>query len=128
MAEVTRVLIVDDLMITADLLGELLTEHGFQVRVAYRPDAAEMLARQFQPQGLVLDYQMPGTTGVEVLNTIKRELQEPIVVVFYTIYANTPEPQKKMLDCGVRQNAIISKVDVHEDAPRIVEAINGEVD
>lgn len=117
----SRVLVVDDLMVIADLLGELLTDEGFQVRVAYRWTAAETLARQFQPQAIILDYEMPGKSGTELVPLLSHAIPERPVFIFYTIYAEAPDRRAAMMACG--NPPIFRKTEVHYDLPTLVKVL-----
>jgi DNA-binding NarL/FixJ family response regulator len=64
----TRVLIVDDHPLTRDALGALLTQNGFTL-AGEAPDgeSAIQLARDLQPDLILLDLAMPGMDGLEAL-------------------------------------------------------------
>ena len=64
----TRVLIVDDHPLTRDALGALLTQNGFTL-AGEAPDgeSAIQLARELQPDLILLDLAMPGMDGLEAL-------------------------------------------------------------
>jgi DNA-binding NarL/FixJ family response regulator len=64
----TRVLIVDDHPLTRDALGALLTQNGFTLAgEAPDGDSAIRLARELQPDLILLDLAMPGMDGLEAL-------------------------------------------------------------
>jgi two-component system, NarL family, nitrate/nitrite response regulator NarL len=68
----TRVLIVDDHPLTRDALAALLTQHGFEVSgQAGDGEEAVQLARQLQPQLILLDLSMPGVSGLEALPRLR---------------------------------------------------------
>ncbi len=58
-----RVLVVDDNVDAADSLAMLLNSEGHEVSVAYDSAAALEVARDRQPQVLLLDIGLPGTDG-----------------------------------------------------------------
>jgi DNA-binding NarL/FixJ family response regulator len=64
----TRVLIVDDHPLTRDALGALLTQNGFTL-AGEAPDgeSAIRLARELEPDLILLDLAMPGMDGLEAL-------------------------------------------------------------
>ncbi|MFQ5967491.1 MAG: response regulator [Acidimicrobiia bacterium] len=77
-----RVLVVDDSMGVRQLVSAALTSHGFEALVA--ADAAEALAHLASESfdALVVDYAMPGETGVDLIRTIReRTISIPIVMV-----------------------------------------------
>jgi two-component system, OmpR family, response regulator len=67
---VLRALIVDDNTDTAGSTGEVLTLHGFDVRVATAGRDAIRLARAEPPDVLLLDLSMPVMDGFEVARQI----------------------------------------------------------
>jgi two-component system response regulator (stage 0 sporulation protein F) len=77
-----RVLVVDDEV----LVAEVLTEHlkgGYEVETAHNgADALGAILRQ-RPDVVLLDINMPGMNGVEVLKSIK-QIDESIAVVMVT--------------------------------------------
>ncbi len=66
------VLLVDDERDFADLLAERLQARGFQVRTAYDGEEALRLAAGHELDVAVLDVNMPGMDGLEVLRELKR--------------------------------------------------------
>lgn len=61
-----RVLIVDDNEVSADMLGLLLRELGYVVRVAYDGPRALSLAAELEPDVAVLDIGLPVMDGYEL--------------------------------------------------------------
>jgi DNA-binding NarL/FixJ family response regulator len=67
-----RILVVDDHPLTRDALAGLLTQHGFDVvgQAASGEEAID-LARELQPQLVLLDLTMPGLGGLAALPLIR---------------------------------------------------------
>jgi DNA-binding NtrC family response regulator len=77
-----RILIVDDEPLNLDLLSQELTDMGHVIDTA--AGGAEALAKlaAFDPDLILLDYQMPGMNGVVVLREIRKTSQElPVVMI-----------------------------------------------
>ena len=68
-----RILVVDDNVDAADMLAELLTIDGHDVKVAYSGQQALERAAQFQPAYVFLDIGLPDMSGYQVA-TRMREL------------------------------------------------------
>ncbi len=86
------VLIVDDNPSTADALKEMVTIFGVEARVAYGARAGLMVMNRQKPALILLDLNMPGLNGLEVLRFIRRDVNladVPVVVV-------TSEDQKEL--------------------------------
>jgi DNA-binding NarL/FixJ family response regulator len=78
----TRVLIVDDHPLTRDALGSLLTQNGFQLAgEASDGEEAIALARQLQPELILLDLSMPGMDGLQALPHLREAAPGCEVVV-----------------------------------------------
>jgi len=61
-----RVLVVDDNQDAADTAATLLELAGYEVQVAYDPEAALRLLDHFAPQVALLDIGLPGMSGYEL--------------------------------------------------------------
>lgn len=83
---VMRVLVVDDEMLGRQRVEDLLNaEHGVQiVGSADNGDAAVTAIRSLRPDIVLLDVQMPGKTGLDVVRTIGTA--EMPVTIFVTAY------------------------------------------
>lgn len=66
-----RVLVVDDMLDTLDLLRRLLTRAGYQVAVASSASAALAAAREQRPDAVVSDLGMPDCDGLELLRLLR---------------------------------------------------------
>ena len=66
-----RILVVDDNEDAADTCATLLEMSGYSVRVAYTPEAALEILREFTPQLAILDIGLPGMSGYELAARMK---------------------------------------------------------
>jgi DNA-binding response OmpR family regulator len=66
-----RVLVVDDEEALADLVGSYLTRDGFEVSIAHDGQQAIDLAREVDPDVMVLDLGLPRVDGVEVCRVVR---------------------------------------------------------
>ena len=78
---VETVLIVEDDHTTSDLIDMYLKRDGYKVIVAYDGIEGLRLARDANPDLIVLDLSLPGIDGKEVCQTIRSESEIPIVMV-----------------------------------------------
>jgi two-component system, OmpR family, response regulator len=81
--EPVRVLVVDDEATLTDLLSMALRYEGWQVRSAGNGMAAVRLAREFEPDAVVLDVMLPDLDGLEVLRRL-RGVKPDVPVLFLT--------------------------------------------
>lgn len=81
-----RVLVVDDEPATTEFVRVLLEETGrYSVREVNEADAAPLAARQFQPELVLMDVQMPSLDGRAVACLIQNESGlERVPVLFIT--------------------------------------------
>jgi DNA-binding NtrC family response regulator len=95
-----EILIVDDKPNILKVMGAVLAREGYQVDTAL--DAAAALARvcRKQPDLIISDVQMPGSSGVEFFHAlIARGIDVPFI--FITAYATVPEAVS-----AIRQGAV----------------------
>jgi two-component system cell cycle response regulator len=78
-----RVLLVEDETLTREFYGDLLVEHGFQVYTAENGTDGLALAERHQLDTVVLDIVMPGMSGLEVLERLRR-LDPDLPVIMLT--------------------------------------------
>ena len=76
------VLIVDDELTLARNLATYLERHGFEVRVAGSGEDGLKLAAQYRPDIVLLDHNLPGISGLEVLQRLHAtDAQLPVVMM-----------------------------------------------
>ena len=78
-----RILAVDDEQMLTDLLAMALRMEGWEVRTASSGLEALQIAREFEPDALVLDIMMPDLDGMSVLRRL-RETGNLVPVLFLT--------------------------------------------
>lgn len=83
-----RVLVVDDNRLVADTLNQIFQANGFESEAVY--SAAEGLerARAFVPGLLLCDVNMPGESGLELVETMNREMPECRVLMLSAYSSN----------------------------------------
>src|SRR5262249_54009112 len=113
-AAASRLLIVDDDEGSRYFLRKLVGAQWSDVREARDGDEGLRLARELQPSAIVLDLQMPGLSGEEVLETLLADPSTrdiPVVIVT----SQTPiEPIQERLQGQAR--AVLSKHQLSADS------------
>jgi DNA-binding response OmpR family regulator len=78
-----RVLIVDDIRDAADSECTLLEMSGYQCRAVYEIHAALALAKDFQPQVVLLDLAMP-KNGFRLADELRKAVASPVRLIAVT--------------------------------------------
>ena len=93
-------LVIDDNRNTADALQQMLEVLGVTARVAYGSSPALALLRSFTPSLVMLDINMPGLDGTEILAYLKREPRLTRVPVIVVTSDDQPETRRKVVSAG----------------------------
>ncbi|BCL77775.1 DNA-binding response regulator [Ktedonobacteria bacterium brp13] len=75
------ILIVDDDKKTVDLIRLYLEKERYQVLIAYDGQEAVELARQKQPDLIILDWMLPKLDGLDVCRILHSEAATPIIML-----------------------------------------------
>ncbi|MGE5197434.1 MAG: response regulator [Deltaproteobacteria bacterium] len=93
-----KILLADDDAEVREIAKEILTKEGYEVSVAKDGDEALNLARQEKPDLIILDYLMPGLSGIEVCQILKKEeATKNIPVLMVTAH---PAEKQRSLSAG----------------------------
>ena len=95
-----RVFIADDSAVLRERVIEMLSDlPGIEI-IGHAQDVSEALTaiNKLNPDVVILDIRMPGGSGIDVLQDIKKDKQAPVVIIL----TNYPYPQyrKKCLGLG----------------------------
>jgi two-component system, cell cycle response regulator DivK len=71
MASPSRVLVVEDNPLNLKLVRDVLVHAGFDVVEARSGEDGIARAREYQPDIILMDLQLPGIDGTEAMRTIK---------------------------------------------------------
>lgn len=75
-----RVLVVDDEILLAEAVALAFESDGWEVRTAFKGRDVLFLAREFQPDVIVLDIMLPDIDGLEVLARVRSGREETRVL------------------------------------------------
>jgi len=76
-----KILIVEDDLDSASILEAYLRKDGFDVAVAHDGEHALQLHSQWRPDLVLLDVMLPRLGGTEVLSSIRRSGETPVIMV-----------------------------------------------
>lgn len=93
-------LVIDDNRQTADALHQMLEVLGVESRVSYGSGPALELLQTFTPRLILLDVNMPGVDGLEVLSFLRREPRLATIPVIVITSDDQPETKKRVMTGG----------------------------
>ena len=93
-------IIIDDNRSTADALHQMLTVLDISARVAYGASPAMSLLSGFTPGLILLDINMPGVDGLEILAYLRREPRLIPVPVIVITSDDQPETRARVMKGG----------------------------
>jgi signal transduction histidine kinase len=116
-----RFLIVDDNVLLADTLAELLERSGYPARAAYSGDAASRVGEEFEPDIVLLDLGMPVVDGFEVAQRVRQaSWGSRVKLVAVTGWGRTSD-RKKTADAGFDRH-LVKPVDL-DDVLELVQLV-----
>jgi CheY-like chemotaxis protein len=96
----TDVLIIDDNRETADALKQMLDVLGVPARTAYGSSPAISALSKMTPRAVLLDINMPGVDGTEILGFLRREPRLVPVPVIVITSDDQPETRRRVMQGG----------------------------
>ena len=116
-----RVLVVEDNPIGLMLLSQLLKAHGYDILQTPEGWEAIDLARDKQPDLILMDIRLPDISGLDVTRLLKQDDQtKAIPIIAVTAFA-MPGDEKRALEAGCA--AYIAKPIILDNLLRAIESI-----
>jgi putative two-component system response regulator len=94
------ILVVDDVLMNAVLMKELLTSRGYQVTAVQNAAAAEAEIRRDAPDLILLDVVMPGKSGYELCRELKEDSQTRLIPIVMITGLTDREDRLKGIEAG----------------------------
>jgi two-component system cell cycle response regulator DivK len=118
-----RILVVEDNELNMKLLNDVLEAHGFEVLSTARGMVAVEWARQYHPDLILMDLQLPDLSGLDATRQLKADAEtRGIPVIAVTAFAMAGD-EKKALDHGC--DAYIAKPIVLRDFLNLIASFIG---
>ena len=95
-----RILIVEDNPISVTLLKQLLKAHGYEVLGTPEGLQALDLAREEQPDLILMDIRLPDISGFEVTRLLKQDQRTKTIPIIAVTALASPEYERKGLESG----------------------------
>jgi two-component system cell cycle response regulator DivK len=114
----SKILIIEDNVLNLELFLDLLEMHGYQVVSADNGPEGIELARQEQPDLILLDLSLPGMDGLEIAGRLQAEpLTQQIPLVAVTAHSH-PADRERVIQAGFRGH-LTKPINVHTFADEI---------
>jgi len=98
---IMEILIADDDLVTRKILSTILTKEGFDTTVVEDGNAAlKIIQQDDSPKIAILDWQMPGMTGIEVLKELRKCKDYYVYCILLTVKSDADD-FKTGFDAGV---------------------------
>ncbi|RYY12627.1 MAG: response regulator transcription factor [Chitinophagaceae bacterium] len=118
MSTATKILIADDEPDILEIIQFNLQQEGYEVMTASGGDEAIEKAKRFQPDLIMLDIMMPGKTGLEVCDILRRTPAFKSTLIVFLTAISDEGTQIEGLECGaddylskpIRPKVLLSKV------------------
>ena len=98
MAGLPKILLVEDTVPIVDIYGQILTKHGFPLKIVGTVDAMLEILPEFKPDLIFLDIMLPGgRTGLDALKILRNDPKYDAVktkIVMLTNLGQNEEIQK----------------------------------
>ncbi|OHD81735.1 MAG: hypothetical protein A2355_07520, partial [Spirochaetes bacterium RIFOXYB1_FULL_32_8] len=95
-----RILIVDDSLISREILANALVESEFEVSSVSSGEKALQKIEQFNPELILLDINMPGMNGFQFCDILKNEMNRRDILIIFITGSKNKEITSKGFACG----------------------------
>ena len=95
-----RIMVIDDEPEITEIIEAFLDNAGYTVKVENQPQNAIHLAREFNPDLILLDIMMPGTDGYQICNQIKEDQVLSETPVIFLTGKDSKDDQGKSFQVG----------------------------
>jgi two-component system cell cycle response regulator DivK len=95
-----RILVVEDNPVSLTLLKQLLKAHGYNVLGTPEGLQALDLAREEQPDLILMDIRLPDISGLEVTRLLKQDDRTKAIPIIAVTALASPEYERKGLESG----------------------------
>jgi len=95
-----RILIVEDDRLSMTLLSDFLNAHGYRVLKTSEGLEAINLARNEQPDLILMDIRLPNISGFDVTRVLKQDNRTTAIPIIAVTAFATPGDETTALECG----------------------------
>ncbi|OGC62309.1 hypothetical protein A3J33_02985 [candidate division WWE3 bacterium RIFCSPLOWO2_02_FULL_53_10] len=113
-------LLIEDNPLLSGLYQSAFEKAGLEVEIAHDGESGLALARQGKPSAILLDLLMPGMSGYEVLEALKKDATTKNIRVIILTIINEKEAQEKARKLGAVDYLIKTDLELPEIVKRVV--------
>ncbi|MBF0107763.1 MAG: response regulator [Magnetococcales bacterium] len=95
-----KILVVDDIPDFRELMMELLDRGGYQCVMADNAEQARLMIEEERPDIILLDWVMPGVSGVELLRYLKAKVTYAQIPIIMVTARDSEEDRLRVLEIG----------------------------
>ena len=106
MRDPARILIVDDTPTNVDILAKRLSAHGYEILTAGDGEEGLAIAREQQPDLILLDIMMPKMDGIEVCQHVKGDASLPFIPIILVTAKSDSKDVVAGLEAGAEEYLI----------------------
>ena len=117
----TNVLIVDDNQSVTSALGKLLERDGYKVETACDGETALMIAQESYPDAIILDIDLPGKNGYEIVRTLRKNLYSAALLIALSGYGQAEHKRMAReagFDYHLTKPVLVAEIEQLLNAPR----------
>src|SRR5215211_8929208 len=96
----TKVVVVEDERHIARFLEFVLKKEGYDVAIAYSGEQALEVIKRFKPTALLLDFVLPGMSGLDVINHLRASEEYADLIIIVLTARSFEENQRDLLEGG----------------------------
>ncbi len=102
----TKILIIEDEKILAEMYQEQFSRAGYEVAVAFGVKDGMRLAKESKPNLILLDILLPEENGISFLEKVKQDPEISLIPIVAFSNYDDPETKKEAFSLGVRDYLI----------------------
>jgi DNA-binding response OmpR family regulator len=114
-------LLVDDSSVSLLVCETLLVAEGYDLRTASSMEEFERVLREWPPDVILTDVQMPGISGTDLCRRLKADQRTASIPV--VLYSSLPEDELTVLALQCGADGCVCKAKRHDELPQRIKAI-----
>ncbi|PIP55490.1 MAG: response regulator [Candidatus Zambryskibacteria bacterium CG_4_9_14_3_um_filter_42_9] len=123
-----KVLIIEDDTLLQDLLANKLADlrsHGLEVYPVFDGRKALEVTKKEKPDIIILDLMLPGVTGFEFLEALRKDEETKDSAVIVLSNLNQDSDKEKAMKLGVKEYLVKADISLDSVSEKIAELLKG---